>query len=171
MSVVVIDNKGCVDDFPDLPLAGNTLGDYYLVKNTGKQYHWAIVLATGERSDWQPVNFVDDSRHFQMAVLGRFQGLGSLPATDLGIGIVDKEDRLFNFRARRGVAGVSGTTTIQLELNGAAVAGAALSWTSADADFAIKYIDVDVSISAGDRISFRMTSRETRGQDIYAEVD
>jgi hypothetical protein len=175
--VIVVADQGIVGSFGSLPLAGNALGDYYMAADTGIQYAWQSAAAAGPSTNWEPINAEasgggssDDSRSFQMGLQGRFNQI-SLPFTDIGINIVDKADTLLNFRARRGIAGSSGTTTIQFELNGSPVVGATLSWIPADADMALKSIAIAVAITSGDRISFRLISKETGGQNIYAEVD
>jgi hypothetical protein len=91
--------------------------------------------------------------------------------TNLGIEISPIVATLVNFRARRATPGVSGTTTIQLEINGAPVGGATLSWTFSDPAFTLQSVVISQAIAVGDRISFRLTSSEVNGEDIYAEAD
>jgi hypothetical protein len=78
---------------------------------------------------------------------------------------------LTKFRARRVTAGSSGTTTIELEINGITT-GDTLSWTSADPDWTLKSTNISVVVATGDRISFAITSAEGGSpRDIFAEVD
>jgi hypothetical protein len=107
---------------------------------------------------------------FQMQ-LGNALDSVSLPLTNCGIEIVQTAKTLTSFQARRGTPGTAGTTTIQLELNGAAVGGATLSWTTADAAFALKTVAITVAVVVGDRLSFRLTSAETGAEDILAEAN
>lgn len=107
---------------------------------------------------------------FQMQLGGRFP-TGGLPLTDIGNEISPIAATLVNFRARRGVPGISGTTTIQLEINGAPVAGATLSWVTSDAAFTLKSVVISQAVAVGDRVSFRLTSSEVNGEDIFAETD
>lgn len=95
----------------------------------------------------------------------------TLPLINCGIEIVQVAKTLTIFRARRGTPGSSGTTTIQLELNGAAIGGATLSWTTVDGAFALKSVAIVQAIVVGDRISFRLTSSEVGAEDILAEAD
>jgi hypothetical protein len=107
---------------------------------------------------------------FQMQLGGRFPTSG-LPLINIGSEISPIAATLIRFRARRGVPGVSGTTTIQLEVNGAPVAGATLSWTFSDPAFTLQSVVISQAIVVSDRISFRLTSSEVNGEDIYAEAD
>jgi hypothetical protein len=107
---------------------------------------------------------------FQMQLGGRLPTSG-LPLINIGSEISPIVATLVNFRARRGVPGVSGTTTIQLEVNGSPVAGATLSWTFADPAFTLMFVAISQAIVVGDRLSFRLTSAEVNGEDIFAEAD
>ena len=107
---------------------------------------------------------------FQMQ-LGNALDAVALPLTNCGIEIVQTTKTLTSFQARRGTPGTAGTTTIQLELNGVAVVGATLSWTTADAAFALKTVAITVAVVVGDRLSFRLTSAETGAEDILAEAN
>lgn len=95
----------------------------------------------------------------------------SLPFVNAASEIVSTGTTLTIFRGRRAVAGSAGTTTVQLELNGAAVGGAVLSWTSADIAFTLKTVSIALAVVAGDRLSIRLTSAETGGEDVFAETD
>ena len=107
-----------------------------------------------------------------MNAVGNLQNAGSLPVTNIGPELTGDSATLIWFRARRGFAGSSGTTTIQLELNGTPVIGATLSWTSIDPNFTLKFVAISVAVVPGDRLSFRLTSREGGSpRDIYAEVN
>ena len=112
------------------------------------------------------------SNTHNMNLHGKLSNLGGLPAVNIGPELVGGSTTLVDFRGRRRVAGVAGTTTIQLEINGAAIGGATLSWTAADGAFSLKSIVIAEIVAAGDRLSFRVTSRETGSpEDIYAEVN
>ncbi|MDX1643432.1 MAG: hypothetical protein R3244_03635 [Thermoanaerobaculia bacterium] len=94
-----------------------------------------------------------------------------LPAGNLGTEILPEGAALTTFSATRGIAGTSGTTTVQLELNGALVAGAAVSWTPADGDYSNKSVTgFEVFVDEGDRLSLRVTSAEVGGADVYVKV-
>lgn len=103
--------------------------------------------------------------------LGSALDSATLPLTNCGLEIAQVAKTLTVFRARRGTPGSSGTTTIQLEINGSAVVGATLSWTSGDGAFALKSVAIVQAVVAGDRISFRLTSSEVGAEDILAEAD
>jgi len=112
------------------------------------------------------------SNTLNMNVHGNLSFAGGLPAVNLGPELVGGATTFVDFRARRAVPGSSGTTTIQLEVNGTAVGGATLSWLSSDPAFTLKSTVIAVAVSAGDRISFRLNSREGGApRDIYAEVN
>lgn len=107
---------------------------------------------------------------YQMELAGAYDTV-SLPLTDIGSELASQATTIVNFRARRGTPGSAGVTDIQLELNGAPVLGAVLSWAPIDGAFALKTIAVSLVVVPGDRISFRLTSAETGGEDIFAEAD
>jgi hypothetical protein len=112
------------------------------------------------------------SNTLNMNALGNLTFAGLLPATNVGPELTGGPTTYIDFRARRGSAGSAGTTTIQLELNGAAIVGAILNWTSADPNFTLKSVVIALPVIAGDRLSFRITSRESgTPRDIYAEVN
>jgi hypothetical protein len=106
-----------------------------------------------------------------MAVTGELNNAGTLPVVRLGSEVAGKALVLTSFRGRRDVAGLSGTTTIQLEVNGIVVPGAILSWLSTDSDLTLKTALISESIVPGDLISFRLISRELNASNIFAEVD
>lgn len=106
---------------------------------------------------------------FQM-VLGGELTVPDLPLVNFGIEISGSSFTMTEFRARRGVSGSSGTTTIQLEINGSPISGAILSWVSSDVNFSEKSVGISESISAGDRISCRLTSAEIGAEDIFAQA-
>lgn len=97
--------------------------------------------------------------------------VATLPLSRCGMEIVQAGKTLTNFRARRGTPGTSGTTTIQLERNGVAVIGATLSWTPGDGAFFLKSVAIVVTVSAGDQLSFLLSSAEAGAEDILAEAD
>ena len=66
---------------------------------------------------------------------GNLKWLGVLPSTLEGPDVVAYSTTLTEFRARRGIPGSSGTTTIQLEVNEIAQIGATLSWDFTDGAF------------------------------------
>jgi hypothetical protein len=107
-----------------------------------------------------------------MNVLGNLAFAGPLPRVNIGPELTGGPTTYIAFRARRGIPGSAGTTSIQLELNGVAVVGAILSWLSTDAAYTLKSIGIGVAVIAGDRLSFRLLSREAGSpRDIYAEVN
>lgn len=108
---------------------------------------------------------------YQMELTGKFNSVPVIPFTTVGVEIISVAGTLTNFRARRGVAGSAGTTTIQLEKNGVAVVGATLSWLFTDPGFTLKSVVTSVVVAIGDYLSFRLTAKETNGEDIFAEAD
>ncbi len=106
---------------------------------------------------------------YQMQV-GSALSAVALPLSGCGIEIVQVAKTLTLFQARRGTPGTSGTTTVQLEVNGVAVGGATLSWTPADGAFALKSVAINQAVSVGDRLSMLLSSAEAGGQDVLAEV-
>jgi len=86
-----------------------------------------------------------------------------------GIEVVAERITLTLFQAQRGIPGTSGTTTVELELNGVAT-GYTLSWLSSDPAFTLKTLAITLPVVAGDRISFSVTSVEVAAEDIYAKV-
>jgi hypothetical protein len=106
-----------------------------------------------------------------MSLGGRIPSSG-LPRTDLGSEISPLIVTLSAFLGRRGTTGTAGTTTVQLEVNGGAVTGATLSWTTSDGAYSLKTTTfTPVTIFAGDRISFRLTSAETNAFDVLTEAN
>lgn len=103
--------------------------------------------------------------------LGNALDAVTLPLLNCGTDIVSIVKTLTKFRGRRGTPGSSGTTTVQLELNGAAIVGAVLSWTPGDAAFSLKTVDITTTLAEGDRLSFRLTSAETGAEDLWLETD
>lgn len=104
-----------------------------------------------------------------MSLFGRLNTLPT-PFTGLGQEIAQLATTLKVFHARRMVAGSSGTTTIQLEINGTPVGGATLSWTSAEPNETLKTVAISQAISVLDVVSFRLTSAEITGEDIIGGV-
>ncbi len=108
---------------------------------------------------------------YQMALGGRIP-TSSLPLSGLGAEIAAAAGAVTTIRGRRGVAGSGGTTTIQLEINGSPITSATLSWTSSDAAFELKTATfTSTALSAGDRVSFRVTAGETNAQDVFIEAN
>lgn len=103
--------------------------------------------------------------------LGNALDAVQLPLLSCGIEVVNIVKTITDFRGRRGTPGTSGTTTAQLELNGVAIVGAVLSWTPGDAAFALKTVAITVTLAEGDRLSFRLTSAEAGGEDLFLEAD
>ncbi|SRR5579871_219934 len=103
--------------------------------------------------------------------LGNALDAVALPLTNCGIEVVNLVKTLTDFRGRRGTPGTSGTTTVQLELNGAPIVGATLSWVPGDAAFALKIASILVAVAEGDRLSFRLTSAESGAEDLFLEAD
>jgi len=107
-----------------------------------------------------------------LAIGGSIRSAGTLPVSGLGADIVMTNREFTQMRGRRGVAGTSGTTTVQLENNGTPVSGATLSWTSADAAFTLKTAVISTFTEPGTRLSLRLTATEDGNpQDIYIEVN
>lgn len=114
-----------------------------------------------------------DSQIINMHLFGRFIDAGTLPFTPIGPELAATTVTFTEFRAQRGTPGASGgTTTIELELNGTPT-GDTLSWTNADGMWAIKTAAISVAVVPGDRLSLRLTSRESGSiaRDIIAEVN
>lgn len=97
---------------------------------------------------------------------------GGLPLVNVGAELCGGPVTYVIFRARREIPGTSGTTTIQLELNGAAIPGAILSWIFTDGSFTLQSVAISVAAVGGDRLSFRITSIEGGNpQNIFAEIN
>lgn len=130
----------------------------------------------GDSSPWGPrdnaiLQLNADLQNFEAATgLGmNVEGLYStltLPAGNLGSEIVGADGTLNRFIGRRGVAGTSGQTTIELELNGVPT-GITLEWLSTDPAFSLEETEMSLRVHAGDRLSFRITSAETGARDIF----
>lgn len=91
------------------------------------------------------------------------------PLLGLGLEIIQTDDVLTTFQAVRGTSGTSGTTTIELEKNGAGT-GDTLSWTSSDSDLTLKSADISVSVTQGDKLTFKLISKEAGASDIFVRV-
>lgn len=94
----------------------------------------------------------------------------TLPLSGIGQEITIDEVNVSTFYAMRVVAGISGTTTIQLEINGQPINGATLSWDSNDPNNSIKTIDISEKILDNSTISFKLTSAENGAEHIIAGV-
>lgn len=103
--------------------------------------------------------------------LGNALDAVTLPLVNAGTEVVNIVKTLTKFRGRRGTPGTSGTTTAQLELNGAPIVGAVLSWVPGDGAFSLKTVDITTTLAEGDRLSFRLTSAETDAEDLFLETD
>lgn len=91
------------------------------------------------------------------------------PGNNLGPDLVFSAGTLTEFAGRRGTGG-AGTTTVQLEINGAPVAGATLSWTNADPFAALKTVSGSWPVAKHDYVSFRILSAETGGNTLVLGV-
>jgi hypothetical protein len=115
---------------------------------------------------------VGGAQTYNMTLMGKFSLSGPLPRGNIGPEIAGEDTKLRDFRARRAIPGSAGSTSIQLEVNGSLVSGAILTWTSGDPAFTLKSVPMALDILAGDRLSFRMLTKETGpAEDIYAEVN
>jgi len=118
------------------------------------------------------LNATDTVNTVFMAIGGSLASAGTLPVTNLGSDLVMVNRTFTQLRGRRGVAGTSGTTTVQLETDGGAVGGATLSWTSSDAAFTLKTATISTVTTPGTRLSLRLTAVEGGNpQDIFVEVN
>ena len=151
---------------------GYELGDEWLDTSTKKVWKLVAEPSPGN-AEWKDITEVagggGGSQSFQMALGGQLD-CPTLPLSRVGIERASAAVTLTRFSARRGVPGTSGTTTIQLEVDGAAVSGATLSWVPADAAFTEKVIGVSQAIVLGNDVSFRLTAAEVGAEDIYAEA-
>ena len=95
----------------------------------------------------------------------------ALPLVNCGTEVVNIVKTMTKFRGRRGTPGTSGTTTVQLELNGAPIVGAVLSWVPGDAAFSLQTVGITLTLAEGDRLSFRLTSAEAGAEDLWLEAD
>jgi hypothetical protein len=129
------------------------------------------VLKPGDILTDQNSNSIIANTGYSMVLGGPFDSIDSLPLINIGTEVTSNPTILRNFRARRATAGSSGNTTIQLEINGSPVSGATLSWSTSDGALALKTVSINENVAAGAYISFRITSKETGGEDIIAEVD
>jgi hypothetical protein len=107
---------------------------------------------------------------YQLQIGGQLDA-ATLPLANCGTEIVRAPRRFLSMRGRRGTPGSSGTTTVQLELNGTPIGGATLSWTNADAAFELKTVSISLLVAIGDRVSIRLTSAEVGGEDVFVEVN
>lgn len=103
--------------------------------------------------------------------VGQDLGALDLPAFNLASDVMSVAGNVDSIRARRATPGSSGTTTIQLELNGSPVSGATVSWTTSDGAFAEKTASFGPqAVVAGDRLSIRVTATEVGGEDVIGVV-
>jgi hypothetical protein len=135
--------------------------------NTATGVVYFLVDPTAGAAVW--VTFSGQGTVYQFEI-GQELDTFDIPFLNAASEIVSSAKTLTTFSGRRAVPGSSGTTTVQLELNGAPIGGAILSWTPSDLAFALKTVAISVSIVAGDRLSIRLTSAETGGEDVFAEA-
>ncbi len=152
------------------PAAGNDTTQGYSVGslwvNTTAHTIWTCISAASGAAVW-----VSMGNFYEMAVGGRLD-IPTLPFSGLGVEVSAAAQMLVVFQGRRGVAGSSGTTTVQLEVNGSPISGATLSWVAGtDAAFALKSVSISQAVALGDRLSIRLTSAETAGYDVFTEVN
>lgn len=104
-----------------------------------------------------------------LSLLGSLDAL-SLPLLLVGPELVQQATTLTKFHGKRRIKGSAGSTSIQLELNGAPVSGAVLTWPNTDANDTPKTAVISQAVSVLDVISFRVLSVETGAEDILAGV-
>jgi hypothetical protein len=110
-------------------------------------------------ADGTPGTWIRQAVEYQLSVGGFLSG-ETLPLSDLGIETIYDSRTLTELRAIRRVAGSSGTTTVELELDGVAT-GDSLSWSGGvDADDTEKTATISLAVTAGQRLTFRVTSVE-----------
>lgn len=126
------------------------------------------VNAAAGAAVWVPLSGGSSVGSIYQFEMGQELDAFTLPFLNAASEIVASVATLLSFRGRRAVPGSAGTTTIQLEHNGAPVVGAVLSWVPGDAAFALKTVAISLAVAAGDRLSIRLTSAETGGEDIFA---
>jgi hypothetical protein len=63
MSRTAVIDRGFVNSKSNLPLSGNTYGDYFLSKNDGIQYYWSNILPDGILDDWVTLNVLSESQN------------------------------------------------------------------------------------------------------------
>ncbi|MGD9728061.1 MAG: hypothetical protein AB7L09_00135 [Nitrospira sp.] len=170
-SISVSNNDSTTDPtVTDDETGGWDIGSRWI--NTVTNKVWFATDVTTGAAVWKDVSDVGASSSSAVLemTLGGELDYPDLPLTNIGTELANIAGTLTTFAARRGVPGSSGTTTIQLEVNGSAIVGATLSWTSADAAFALKTVSISQAVSQNDRVSFRLTAGETGGEDIFAEA-
>lgn len=108
---------------------------------------------------------------------GALDGLPVYPFQNLASELVSFGTSLTTLNVRRGTAGTSGTTQVQLYLNGVAVPGAVVSFVPGDAGYetsspgALKTAAFGpVSVVAGDRLSYTLISAESGAMDLIGEA-
>lgn len=95
----------------------------------------------------------------------------AFPYTELAPRIAGAGASINTMGFRRATPGNSGTTTIQLQVNGADVPGATLSWTPADGAWALKTVTfADFVVSQYDRITLTLSSAEPGAADVIGVV-
>jgi len=132
-----------------------TVSDQKIWKSNGTTW---VDIASGSVPTPQPLGV-------SMDVAGFF-AVGN----DLGSSNIIGATTLIMFSGRRAIPGTIGTTSIQLEINGVALAGAVLNWTPADLAWAYKSQVISQAVALGDRLSLRILTAETGGSTIIAEA-
>jgi len=144
-----------VTALPDLPEAG-------VVQLVGYD-DGAQKLLVGR--DSAGANILTSAPQLRLEATGRLRATGE----ELGAELVTSGFVATRFAARRRRKGNGGTTTIELFKNGVTT-GLTLSWTSADADEAVKASVISLALTQDDRVSFKITSAEASARDILATV-
>lgn len=142
-------------------ILANNLTGYFVIDASG--------TAIGFTKSGTTFTRISQGVLYQMQV-GSMLSAAPLPLSGCGGEVMSIGTTLTTFQARRGTPGTSGTTTVQLEVNGVVVGGATLSWTPADGAFALKSVAISVAVNTGDRLSMLLSSAEVGGQDIFGEV-
>lgn len=126
----------------------------------------AALLADGQgRAAYGEIVVSDAFRFTVGGVLSAAVGLSGL-----GPEIAATAGTITELRGRRGAAGTTGTTIIELEINGAAT-GRQLSWATSDGAHALKSLTgFSAAYAEGDRLSLKMVSAETAAEDIAVEA-
>lgn len=138
--------------------------------NTDAAFVIARALDPVAANDLVTLQYLRANNRLSMTIGGNLS-TPTLPSVNLGVEIENQATTLTILQGRRGVPGTSGTSTIQLEINGAAIGGASLSWASTDAAFTFKSVAISQAVAVGDYVSFRLTAAEANGEDIFLEVN
>lgn len=147
--------------------ANSGVNDYFSVAQSSSISVFSLKGSKGDKGDQGDPG--SSSTVFRLEIIGCLDAL-DLPADDLGVERVETPTTLTSFDVIRRTAGSSGTTTVQLELNGSPVAGTSLSFVPGDGDFAEKGVTFSQAVVASDRLSLLVSSAETNAFDLYATV-